>query len=114
MSGKILAIALVAIILLAVSSCEQYDNFTTYFNTYYNAERIMKEAEDEFDYHDEKKRVTPRVQIPKPEFFIDEQKSLGPPQFMKEFVISQQKLQPVENKLDSIEIKGSKVFTIPP
>ena len=114
MSGKILAIALVAIILLAVSSCEQYDNFTTYFNTYYNAERIMKEAEDEFDYHDEKKRVTPRVQIPKPEFFIDEQKSLGPPQFMKEFVISQQKLQPVENKLDSIEIKGSKVLSYHP
>ncbi len=90
--------------------CKSYDNFTTYYNTYYNSTRLMKEAEDEFEFQDEKKRITPRVIIPEPKFKIAGLSKTGTPQFMDEFVISQQKLQPVKIKLDSIIIKGSKVL----
>lgn len=93
-----------------ISGCKSYDNFTTYYNTYYNSNRLMKEAEDEFEFQDEKKRINPRVIIPEPKFKVAGLSKTGPPQFMDEFVISQQKLQPVKIKLDSIIIKGSKVL----
>lgn len=104
--------ALLAVVLLivATSSCKQWDNFTTYFNTYYNAERLMFECEDEFDFIDEKKRVTPNVYVPRPEIYIPALPSLGPPPFMQDLIISQQQRQPVNVKLDSILIKGSKIL----
>jgi len=72
--------------------------------------RIMEEIEDSFGYHDEGKRKKPKVLIPEPEIYIPAVTKIGPPPFMKELVISQQKRQPVSTKLDSIEIKGSKVL----
>ena len=93
-----------------LSGCKSYDNFTTYYNTYYNSNRLMKDAEDEFEFQDEKKRIAPRVIIPEPKFKTAGLSKTGTPQFMDEFVISQQKLQPVKIKLDSIIIKGSKVL----
>ncbi|MFP4368218.1 MAG: tetratricopeptide repeat protein [Candidatus Kapaibacterium sp.] len=91
------------------AACHQWDNFTTYFNTYYNADRLMDESEDEFDYQDEKIRVTPTVYVPEPEIKKDDIET-GPPPFAREFIISQQQLQPVKVKLDSVLIKGSKIL----
>lgn len=98
------------IFIILMSACSTYDNFTTFFNTYYNANRLINEAEDEFSYQEEKKRVTPRVIIPEPKNFIPTLPKTGPPPFMTEFVIDQTKLQPVKIKLDSIIIKGSKIL----
>lgn len=96
--------------IVLVSSCHQYENFTTYFNTFYNAERLIKEAEDEFEYQDEKKRLKPRVIIPEPDVKLPGMPKSGPPPFLQEFIIDQQKLQPVKTKLDSVIIKGSKIL----
>ncbi len=93
-----------------LAGCKQYDNFTTYFNTYYNKKRIIAEAEDEFSYQEEKKRVKPRVFVPESKIFVPNMPKSGTPPFMTEFIIDQQKLQPVKVKLDSIIIKGSKIL----
>ncbi len=92
------------------NSCTNYTDFTTYFNTYYNMERLTAEAEDEFEFQDEKKRSEPRVFIPNYPITIAEDNAVGPPPFMVEFIVSKQKRQPVNIKLDSILIKGSKII----
>lgn len=97
-------------IFILLSGCHRWDNFTTYFNTYYNMNRIMEECEDEFAYQEEKKRETPSVYVPKPVIFIPSSDVSGPPPFMKDFMISQRQLQPVKTKLDSVFIKGSKII----
>lgn len=94
---------------IIISGCKQFDDFTAYFNTYYNAERLLGESEDEFEYQEEKRRVTPRVFVPEPDFNL-KASNAALPAFMQEYVISQQKLQPVKIKLDSITIKGSKLL----
>ena len=102
----LLSMTLVAI----VSSCRQYTNFTTYYNTYYNMDRLTAECEDEFEFQDEKKRIEPRVFIPQPDIYTPDEHLIGPPPFMVEFIVSKQKRQPVQIKLDSIIIKGSKIL----
>jgi hypothetical protein len=92
-----------------LAACHTYDNFTTYFNTYYNSERLMKESENEFEYQDEKKRVMPRTFVVDGELAKSEEKK-GVPPFMTRFIINAQQRQPVSVKLDSIVIKGSKIL----
>ena len=92
------------------SACSNFTNFTTYFNTYYNMERLTYEAEEEFEFQDEKKRVQPRVFVPQPEIYVQDQNIMGPPPFLIEFIVTKQKRQPVQVKLDSIIIKGSKIL----
>lgn len=104
----------VLFVALALSSCKQYENFTAYFNTYYNADRLMKEAEEEFEYQDEKKRVQPRIVVPEPKVKIEVPRTSGMPPFMQEFIVSRVKRQPVGVKLDSIIIKGSKILAHKP
>ncbi len=99
---------------IIVGSCARYNNFTAYFNTYYNMERLTKEAESEFEFQDEKKRVQPRIFIPQPEFYISPEESMGPPPFMTEMIVNKSKRQPVEIKLDSVVIKGSKILATRP
>ncbi|MCX7880624.1 MAG: tetratricopeptide repeat protein [Ignavibacteria bacterium] len=99
------------IFLLFVAGCGQYTNFTTYFNTYYNCQRLMKEAEDEFEYQDIKLKAKPRLVVPLKDLQPVENIPSGPPPFMQEFIISPVKLQPVKTKLDSIVIKGSKILS---
>lgn len=109
---SILSAAGIAIaVIFAITGCKEYDNFTTYFNTYYNMERIMKESEMEFEYHDEQLRENPRVFVPEPDAYIppDDSKK-GRPEFCREFIVTRQKRRPVETKLDSILIKGSKIM----
>lgn len=40
------------------------NNTTTFFNTYYNAKRLMSESEEEFAYTELKRRNKPRVIVP--------------------------------------------------
>lgn len=97
---------------LSLTHCAWYDNQTTYFNTFYNMQRIMNEVEDEFSYQDENKRIKPRVLVPS---FTGTEVKKDPnapnsPAFLREFIIERSKLQPVNVKVDSILIKGSKIL----
>ena len=97
---------------LLAGGCHTYDNFTTYFNTYYNAKRLTTEVEDEFDFFDEGKRVKPRVLVADTSTLMEEPRDIGEtPAFLQEFVISKEKLQPVKTKVDSVIIKGSKILS---
>lgn len=93
-----------------IAGCQTYDNFTTYFNTYYNMQKLIKEAEDEFDFQTADRRVRPRVFIPEPEIFEPDKSKTGIPPFLDEFIVDNRMLQPVKVKLDSVEIKGSKIL----
>ncbi|MFA6571883.1 MAG: tetratricopeptide repeat protein, partial [Bacteroidota bacterium] len=79
-------------------------------NTFYNEDRLMGETEDDFAYQDENKRIKPRLFVPQSPNYIPAISKTGPPPFMEEFVINDQKMQPVKVKLDSIVIKGSKIL----
>ncbi len=96
--------------LVVLVGCRQYDNFTTFFNTYYNAQKLMHKSENEFDYFEEKTRVTPHVYIPDPSIYSKIDTDRGTPPFLKGFIIPKDKLQPVKVKLDSVIIKGSKIL----
>lgn len=100
------------IVALLAGGCHTYDNFTTYFNTYYNAKRLTTEVEDEFAFFDDGKRVKPRILVADTSTLIEEPRDLGEtPAFLQEFVISKEKLQPVKTKVDSVIIKGSKILS---
>jgi len=74
-------------------------------------QRIMNEVEDEFSYQDENKRTKPRVLVPGAE--LSAKKDPTAPTsaaFLREFIIERSKLQPVNVKIDSILIKGSKIL----
>jgi tetratricopeptide (TPR) repeat protein len=108
---KIVAIPLILVSAVMIfTACKHWDNFTTYFNAYYNMQRLMKESEEEFDYQSEKERVDPRVFVPANKYYVPAVPEKGPPPFMRDLIISKRKLQPVKIKLDSIEIKGSKIL----
>ncbi len=103
----------VLILALLASACSWFDNQTTYFNTYYNMDRIMGEIKDEFAYQDENKRVKPRVLVPGLDSAaLPTGDPTKPPQyqFLNAFVIERAKLQPVATKVDSILLKGSKIL----
>lgn len=103
--------ALLALSLLVfIVGCKSYTTFITYFNTYYNADRLMWEAENEFEYQDDKKRIYPRVYVPESDLHSPVEHTSGPPPFLQETIVNKQKRQPVEVKLDSILIKGSKIL----
>jgi len=98
-------------VLVIAFGCKHYENFTTYFNTYYNAQRLMNETEDELQYQETKLKVVPKVVFPVQYLQPVEDITTGPPPFMQEFIASPMKLQPVKTKLDSIIIKGSKILS---
>ncbi|HCN04843.1 MAG TPA: hypothetical protein DIS79_04420, partial [Bacteroidetes bacterium] len=110
----IFILVLVTSVVLILQGCSWYDNQTTYFNTYYNANRIMTDVEDEFAYQDENKRTKPRVLVPAIEGVEQDQsagaKRQGTMDFLRAFIIDKTKLQPVATKVDSILIKGSKIL----
>ncbi|MCO5252096.1 MAG: hypothetical protein M9949_11860 [Candidatus Kapabacteria bacterium] len=112
-----LHIPLALMMVLLIASCSKVSNFsdfTTYYNTFYNMERLMWECEDEFDFQEDKKRIEPRIFVPQPEFYVQEEYTMGPPPFLTEFIINKQQRQPVRIKLDSIVIKGSKILAHKP
>lgn len=108
--SKIISNTLLIGVALFTTACSTYDNFTTFFNTYYNAQRLINETETEFSYQDEKKRINPKVFITKPDYWVKPDSRKTPILFMADFVIDGRKLQPVKVKLDSVIIKGSKIL----
>jgi len=90
--------------------CKEWTNFTTYYNTYYNQERLLKESENEFFYQTEKKKNIPRVIVPDSSLFNSSIDKNLVPSFMTEYVITKQQRQGVEKQLDSILQKGSKII----
>ncbi|MEY3386637.1 MAG: hypothetical protein RIR53_1448 [Bacteroidota bacterium] len=113
---RIISILFILLVIEGLSGCAWYDNRITYFNTYYNMQRIRGEILDEFDYQEELKRNRPRVLVPG----LDSIKlASGPPknsvyQFLRGLQIDRTKLQPVATKVDSILMKGSKVVAFHP
>lgn len=107
-------IAPLTVLVLITSSCSWYDNRITYFNTYYNIQRIMGEMKDEFEYQDENKRTKPRVRVPgldSAKLIARENKIYQPQyQFLLAFTIERAKYQPVATKGDSVLLKGSKIL----
>lgn len=107
-------IAPLTVLVLITSSCSWYDNRITYFNTYYNIQRIMGEMKDEFEYQDENKRTKPRVLVPgldSAKLIARENKIYQPQyQFLLAFTIERAKYQPVATKGDSVLLKGSKIL----
>jgi tetratricopeptide (TPR) repeat protein len=72
--------------------------------------RLMGEVEEEFGYYDETRRTQrPRVFVPDSTIFSAFQAGEIPP-FLREFVIEPPKLQPVQQRLDSVLRKGSKIL----
>jgi tetratricopeptide (TPR) repeat protein len=100
-----------AIFIMAIQGCHQWDNFITYFNTYYNMERLLDESREEFEYQEEKKRIFPKVLVPDTKFKMPEPRETGIPPFLTEFIVNKRTRQPIAVKLDSIIIKGSKILS---
>lgn len=97
-------------LIASIYSCTHWDNFTTYFNTYYNMNRLLHESEDEFEFQDQNLREKPRVFIPEPDVYEVDKYDRGVPEFVQDYIISDRQRQPVNIKLDSIIIKGSKIL----
>lgn len=90
--------------------CKRWDNFTTYFNTFYNQERLIKESENEFAYQKEAEANMPRVIVPDSSIIAASTGTSSPPPFMVEFIITQKQRQAVQTQVDSVIIKGSKIL----
>lgn len=108
--------AVCGLLVLFAGSCrtvpKPIKNSLAYFNTYYNANRLMIEAEDEFFYFDEKQRTKPRILIlAEPTLPDDAPDVFDVPRFAKAMIIPKEKLAPVQNRVDSIIIKGSKILS---
>lgn len=103
-----------SIALLIVAGCRTWDNTTTYFNTYYNMQRLHTEITDEFRYQDEfAKPPKPRVVVPlEPDHVLERPATGALPTYLDQMVIKTNKLQPVRVKVDSIIIKGSKILAL--
>jgi tetratricopeptide (TPR) repeat protein len=87
-------------------------NSLAYLNTYYNANRLMIETEDEFFLFDEKQRTKPRILILEEAMLPDDNPDVYQvPKFAQSMVIPKEKLAPVLMRVDSIIIKGSKILS---
>jgi tetratricopeptide (TPR) repeat protein len=107
-SSQIIAIILSVSVL---GSCSTYTDFTTYFNTFYNAERLLKFSEEEFEFQNEKRKSSPRTFVIEPKLFFQNNFYNNVPPFMEEYIVKQPIRQAVQVKLDSIIIKGSKILS---
>ncbi len=90
-----------------LAACQPFRNFTTYYNLFYNMERIMGEVEDELLYMREQKTPEPSYYIP-----YDDQSLAGVRIFHH---LDRRSMTPDETKankikLDSILLKGSKLL----
>ncbi|MFN4770293.1 MAG: tetratricopeptide repeat protein [Candidatus Kapaibacterium sp.] len=86
----------------------------TYFNTYYNQKKLMNETEEEFGYDDYIKPPKPRAIAPVEPDIVLEKPGNDLPRYLNDMIIKPAKLQPVQIKVDSIIIKGSKILATHP
>ena len=107
---SIKSVVLLILLIFVAYGCKNWENFTTYYNTYYNQERLLEESENEFFYQTEKKKNIPRVIVPDSSLFNSSIDKNLVPSFMTEYVITKQQRQGVEKQLDSILQKGSKII----
>jgi tetratricopeptide (TPR) repeat protein len=109
------AALILAVLALTFSACktlpQPLKNGFAYFNTYYNANRLMVASEDEFFLYDEQQRTTPRIiVIEEPTFVDDKPDDREVPQFIKTLAIKPEKLDKARIWIDSVLIKGSKLL----
>lgn len=101
------SILLFSIAALSLGGCQTTRNFTTYFNLFYNMERIMDEAEQELLYIREQKAPVPTYHIA-----FDDQLLKGDPVYnhLERRSMTVEEMRANKVKLDSIVIKGSKLL----
>ncbi|MFM2134036.1 MAG: hypothetical protein RL156_1317 [Bacteroidota bacterium] len=99
---------------LTLGGCSFWDNSMTYFNTYYNQKKLMNETEEEFGYDDYIKPPKPRAIAPVEPDIVLEKPGNDLPRYLNDMIIKPAKLQPVQIKVDSIIIKGSKILATHP
>jgi TolA-binding protein len=89
---------------LFLTACQPMRNFTTYYNRFYNMERIMDEAEDELLYIREQKTPEPTYYIPYDDLGL---KGARVYNHLERRSMSVEEMKANKIKLDSILIKGS-------
>jgi TolA-binding protein len=106
--GAILAVAAVA----TIGGCQATRNFTTYYNLFYNMERIMDEAEEELLYIREQKSPDPTYYVPGDEKLL----AATTPTYnhLERRSMTAEEMRANKVKLDSILIKGSKLLARAP
>lgn len=92
---------------LCVSACQPYRNFTTYFNLFYNIERLSDEVENEMAWMRDQKTPDPVYLVP-----YDESTMRGAKVYnhLDRRSTSEEEMRANKIKLDSILIKGSKLL----
>jgi tetratricopeptide (TPR) repeat protein len=90
-----------------ISACQPTRNFTTYFNLFYNMERIMDEVEEELLYIREQKTPEPVYYVP-----YDDLDRRGTKFYnhLERRSMNNDEMRANKIKLDSILIKGSKLM----
>ncbi len=111
---RIFGLALLTVLTVTMGGCRFWDNSMTFFNTYYNQKKLMQETEDEFGYNDYIKPPKPRVIAPQESDIVLDKNSGELPKYVQDMIIKPVKLQPVQIKVDSIIIKGSKILATHP
>lgn len=90
-----------------LGSCQQYRNFTTYYNRFWNMERIMAEVEDDVDYYrDTAVGPQPRYVVP-----FDEVGGEFSSTYLDKRILTPDEVRKHRIKLDSILLKGSILLT---
>ena len=102
----------VLVLTTIITGCKSkgYNNFTVYFNTFYNEERLMSECEEEFDFQAEKRRGVPKILVPISDNPILNNVEGSTPAFLTGLRVDRATVQSVRTKLDSILSKGSKII----
>lgn len=92
---------------LLLGGCQTTRNFTTYFNLFYNMERIMDEAEQELLYIREQKSPEPTYHVAFDDELLKATRSYA---HLDRRSMSVEEMRANKVKLDSIVIKGSKLL----
>ena len=107
--------ALASVLLIAgvtsIGGCQSLRNFTTYYNLFYNMERIMDEAEEELLYIREQKSPEPTFHIAHDDALLKGSLSYN---HLKRLSMTMDEMRANKIKLDSIVIKGSKLLARAP
>lgn len=106
----ILRLSLLIVGLLGLQSCQTVRDGDAYFNTFYNAKRLLIYVEDELDYVAEQQRKLPRVVIPERKKRADvfAPKEVLP--FITSYTVPLDRVQPYILSVDSIITKCSKIM----
>lgn len=101
------SILLVTVAALGLSACQAARNFTTYYNLFYNMERIMGEVEEELLYIREQKTPEPVYYIPFDDLERRDAKFYA---HLERRSMNNEEMRANKVKLDSILMKGSKLM----